>query len=109
MLFTILFFNDSFVNIVTITFTALIFIEILNVFSEVTKVKFKMVMSVIGTIIVYLASIIFLRQYFDTSYINMMFFYKVIALTLVCWLPLHMAKKCIQKIDPSEEDKVNSS
>ena len=35
MLFAIVFFNDSFVNIVTITFTALIIIELLNIYTEV--------------------------------------------------------------------------
>jgi hypothetical protein len=31
-------FADSFVNIVSITFTTLIFIEMLNILSEVTKI-----------------------------------------------------------------------
>ena len=106
MLFTILFFNDSFVNIVTITFTALIFIEILNVFTEVTKVKFKMIVSVVGTVVVYMGSIIFLRQYFDTSYITMDFFLKVFIITIICWLPLHLFKKIMEKCDPSEESRV---
>lgn len=45
MLFSIIFFEDSFVNIVTITFTALIFIELLNVMTEVHKIKLLMVLS----------------------------------------------------------------
>ena len=102
MLFTILFFNDSFVNIVTITFTALIFIEVLNVITEVNKIKFKMIVSIIGTILVYMASIIFFRQYFDTSYIDLEFFLRVSALVCVCWLPLHLFKKIYEKCDPSE-------
>jgi hypothetical protein len=32
-MFALIFFNDSFTNIVTITFTALIFIELLNVYT----------------------------------------------------------------------------
>jgi phospholipid-translocating ATPase len=35
MLATVMFFNESFTNIVTITFSALIIIELLNVYSEV--------------------------------------------------------------------------
>src|SRR3569833_3923845 len=101
MLFTILFFNDSFVNIVSITFTALIFIEVLNVFTEVSKVKPKMVVAVIFTIIVYMASIIFLRQYFDTTYITPEFILKVLIITAICWLPLHLFKKIAGKLDPS--------
>jgi len=36
MLATVIFFNESFTNIVTITFSALIIIELLNVYSEVS-------------------------------------------------------------------------
>lgn len=36
MLGAVIFFNDSFANIVTITFTALVIIELLNVYSEVS-------------------------------------------------------------------------
>ena len=35
MLATVIWFNESFTNIVTITFSALIIIELLNVYSEV--------------------------------------------------------------------------
>lgn len=35
ILFAILFFNDSYVNIVTITFTSLILIELLNVYTQI--------------------------------------------------------------------------
>jgi hypothetical protein len=33
IMFAVIFFNDSFVNIVTITFTSLIMIELLNVYT----------------------------------------------------------------------------
>lgn len=36
MLMTVLMFENSFLSLVTITFTALIFIELLNVYSEVS-------------------------------------------------------------------------
>jgi len=61
MLFSIVFFIDSFVNIVSITFTALIFIELLNVLTEVNRLKFKMLVSIFGTIVVYIGSIAMLR------------------------------------------------
>ena len=109
MLFTILFFNDSFVNIVSITFTALIFIEILNVFTEVTQVKPKMIVATLITIAIYMGSIIFLRQYFDTTYITPEFILKVLIITTICWLPLHLFKKIYEKCDPSEEYKVKKN
>lgn len=109
MLLTILLFYDSFVNIVSITFTALIFIETLNVLTEVHRVKFKMVVSIIFTIAIYISSIALLHNYFDTSYITMIFLAKVMIVTGVCWLPIHILKMLIERCDPSEEAKVNNS
>lgn len=109
MLCSIIFFNDSYVKIVSITFTALIFIEILNVFTEVHRVKFKMVVSVIVTIISYFLSILFFRNYFELTTFTMDFLLKVATITAICWLPLHLLKKIIEKISPSEEAKVKNS
>ena len=57
-------FDQSFVNIVSITFTTLICIEMLNVLSEVTQIKCKMVVSIILTLACYIGSIALFRQYF---------------------------------------------
>lgn len=57
-------FYDSFTNIVTITFSTLVLIELLNVLSEVTKIRAKMVLSIAVTIVVYFGSIVLLRQHF---------------------------------------------
>lgn len=40
ILVAVLIFKDSFANIVTITFTALILIELLNVYSQITRYSF---------------------------------------------------------------------
>lgn len=70
MFLTLTCFYDSFTNIVTITFSTLVLIELLNVVSEVNKIKRKMVLSIFITIAVYFASIVLLRQYFQLSYVN---------------------------------------
>lgn len=61
MFMAVTLFFDSFTNIVTITFSTLILIELLNVISEVRKIKFKMVASVVLTLIIYFSSIMLLR------------------------------------------------
>jgi phospholipid-translocating ATPase len=100
------FFHESFENIVTITFSALIVCEILNVFSEVHKVNYKMVVSSILTFIVYFLSIALLRSYFNTSYITWQFVLKVFAITVASWAPLHIARKIYDCVDPSEQLKI---
>jgi phospholipid-translocating ATPase len=106
MLGSIVFFNDSFANIVTITFTALVIIELLNVYTEVHKINSKMIISSILTFLIYVLSIALLREYFDTSYITWEFVVKVVALTVVSWLPMHIIKIMVYKFDPPEHLKI---
>lgn len=65
-----------------------------------------MVVSALGTFACYICSIAFLRSYFDTSYLSWQFFLKVIAITLLSWLPLHLAKCIIGRCDPTEQEKI---
>lgn len=57
-------FNESFVNIVSITFTTLILIEMLNIISIVSSIHRYMVISMILTFATYLLSIVCFRNYF---------------------------------------------
>lgn len=90
IMFSVRFFNDSYSNIVTITFSSLVAIELLNVYTQINKYTFKMMLMQIATGVTYFLSIIMLQEYFDASYINLIFFAKVVVVTLVTWLPLHV-------------------
>ena len=56
-------FENSFNNIVTITFSALICIEMMNILSEVHEIKPAMLITIALTLILYFLSIIYLRSY----------------------------------------------
>ena len=90
-------FDQSFVNIVSITFTTLICIEMLNVLSEVTRIRWEMTVSILLTMVVYIGSIALFRQYFQVSYIDGPFLLKVTLLTLITWAPLQVFKKIMQE------------
>ena len=106
MLGSVIFFHESFTNIVTITFSSLIVCEILNVFSEVHRINYKMVISSILTFLIYFMSIGLFRGYFDTSYITWTFVMKVCLVTLASWAPLHLARRIYDFCDPSEHQKI---
>mmetsp|Transcript_4676 Transcript_4676/g.7949 ORF Transcript_4676/g.7949 Transcript_4676/m.7949 type:complete len:542 (-) Transcript_4676:46-1671(-) len=106
MLGSVVFFDEPYTNIVTISFSALIVCEILNVFSEVHKPNRKMVISSVLTLFTYFLSIAILRSYFDTSYITLKFIFQVILLSLASWAPLHMMRRLYDCIDPSEHQKI---
>ena len=99
-------FDQSFVNIVSITFTTLICIEMLNVLSEVTRIRWEMTVSILLTMVVYIGSIALFRQYFQVSYIDGPFLLKVTLLTLITWAPLQVFKKIMEKCDPTQEQKI---
>ncbi len=73
MYWAIVKFENSFLNIVTITFTSLIVLESLNVISEVQRVKPLMILSIFVTLIIYFGSIWLLPNYMEVSYINWKF------------------------------------
>ena len=91
MIGAVLLFEDNFVNIVSITFTTLIFIEIINVYLEIHKLHIVMVISFISTIAIYLITMVLLRATFDVGYIFAVgAMEKIAILTVLCWLPFYL-------------------
>ena len=64
MFLAVILFNDSFVIIMSITFTTLIFAELLNVIQEVTVIRKKMVISILISLVIYMGSIYFFNTLF---------------------------------------------
>ena len=60
----------------------------LNILSEVTKIKALMVVSIILTLLIYVGSIALFREYFQVSYVDGPFLLKVTITTLITWFPL---------------------
>mmetsp|Transcript_16504 Transcript_16504/g.29748 ORF Transcript_16504/g.29748 Transcript_16504/m.29748 type:complete len:1065 (-) Transcript_16504:24-3218(-) len=108
ILMSILLFPDNnFINIVAITFTALIFTELLNVYTEIEKFHWLMGVSLFASLVLYLLSFVAMQQYFDLSYIfSFDFAWRVVLITALSWGPLHIIKVIKNKVDPSEHQKV---
>ena len=104
---SVIFFNDSFANIVTITFSALILIELLNVFSEINKINYKMIFVLVAAAIIYFLSIVLFKNYFDISYISPSFGAKILMIVGIAWLPIFLVERIIDKCDPSEHKKIH--
>jgi len=51
-------------------------------------------------------SILLLKEYFDTSYIDRMFCVKVLCIVGASWLPLHILYLLLNWCDPSESSRV---
>mgnify|MGYP006922986051 CR=1 FL=1 len=90
MLLALVAFKDSYVNIVTITFTALILIELLNVYTQIVNYNMTMAMLQLCTAVTYFMSIILMKSYFETSYMDSTFFLKVGVIALITWVPIQI-------------------
>lgn len=108
MLLALILFEDTgFFNIVTITFSALVLTEWLNIATEIEKWHWLMVASLVGSAVCYTCSILLMKEYFDIAFIfSMGFLWRVLLITTASWGPMHFIKIIIDKISPAEHMKV---
>ena len=106
MLLTFWLFSSSFTAIVTITFTSLILSEQLNVFTTLSKWTRLVLLSQLVTLLVYLATIVFLRQVIDVSVIDLDFAKNVAVITLFSWGPTQVIKWWRMHYHPTESEKI---
>eukprot|EP00009_Paramoeba_aestuarina_P015513 CAMPEP_0201532482 /NCGR_PEP_ID=MMETSP0161_2-20130828/50494_1 /ASSEMBLY_ACC=CAM_ASM_000251 /TAXON_ID=180227 /ORGANISM="Neoparamoeba aestuarina, Strain SoJaBio B1-5/56/2" /LENGTH=124 /DNA_ID=CAMNT_0047935923 /DNA_START=1 /DNA_END=375 /DNA_ORIENTATION=+ len=101
MVMSILLFEENFVHIVSITFTALICTELVNVSIIVHTWHKWMVLSIIATLLMYITSMYMLDTYFDITFISTTeFLSKVGMTTLLSTTPLLIAKIVNERLNP---------
>ena len=102
-----IFFETSFHNIVSITFTALILTELFNVCIEIKRWHILMIFAEIGSIMLYVASMFVLKSYFDQKFIlTFNFVWKSILTASSATVPMGIIKYFHRKINPSMHAKL---
>ena len=106
---SILFFEDTiYLKIVTVTFTALIYLEVLNIYLEVNKYHWFMWISFGSTIVVYLLTILLFKQWLDIYFIfTLDTFFKIPLIALIAFLPFFISTKIKKKFFPETIEKLN--
>lgn len=99
-------FIDSFVNIVIITFSALILIELLNLYTELKRPHYLIYLCLTISFLVYAASIWVFKDYFNISFMDFDFIWKILLITAIAWAPIHTIKCVAEKFDPSDASKI---
>ncbi|CED82734.1 aminophospholipid-transporting p-type atpase [Phaffia rhodozyma] len=93
MIMSLLLFETDFLNIVAISFTALILNELIMVALEITTWHFYMAVSLIVTLLFYGISMAFLPEYFNLNFVlSVRFIWKVAMIVAVSSLPLYMVR-----------------
>ncbi|CXJ22142.1 phospholipid-transporting ATPase, putative [Plasmodium berghei] len=96
-------FNDNYNNLINISFSSLILLEIMNIHLEAESWHPLMISANICSFIMYIFSMFILRNYFDIIQImSFVFWYKVILIVLFAWLPFFIIKKVKNIITPSQ-------
>ena len=109
MSFSFLIFRDNiFLKIVTVTFTALIYLEILNVYLEINTYHWFMWVAFGSTCVVYLLTIWLLNDYLDIYFIfKVNIFWKIPLISLAAWAPFYIGSFIKRKISPRITEKLN--
>ena len=105
---SMIFFEDKlFLKIITVSFTSLIYLEILNVYMEINKIHWFMILSLILTIIVYTCTLIFLSSYLDIYFvIQKDIFWKILVISFIAWIPFYIINKFKKCLFPQTTEKI---
>ena len=105
-LLTLKFMDNTFLEIITISFTALILVEYLTIITIVRTWHIVMVIGILLSLLIYVLCLTFLRNIFLLSALEIKDFAKI-ALIVVCgWLPLQVIHLIQRYCFPSPIDKI---
>ncbi|XP_069687692.1 probable phospholipid-transporting ATPase IIB isoform X2 [Periplaneta americana] len=101
-------FEDEFIHIVAISFTSLVLTELIMVALTVRTWHYIMVLAELLSLGLYILSLIVLKDYFDSEFIQTTdFLWKVLVITLVSCLPLYILKFLRKKFSPPSYSKLS--
>lgn len=116
MIASLVLFDNEFINIIAITFTALIFCEFLSITLEVhwsildRRSTMLILFSILLSLMLYASSLFLLRDSFDVSFIrSSTFFIKVSIVTIISVLPVSLTKIIAGRLAPTVASKVDDS
>jgi phospholipid-translocating ATPase len=108
---SIFFFSDNiFLKIVTVSFTALIYLEILNVYMEINKFHWFMWVALISTWIIYNLTLWLFDYYLDVYFVfKWSIFWRIIVIALIAWAPFYIGTRIKKLLFPKTIEKLNKA
>jgi len=103
----LLLFEDEFIHVVAISFTALILTELVMVALTIRTWHPIMLLAELASILIYFLSLIVLRDFFDSDFIQSVdFVWKTLVITSVSCLPLYLVKFLRKRFSPPSYQKL---
>ncbi|KAI0331410.1 protein transporter [Cubamyces sp. BRFM 1775] len=107
MIMSLVLFETEFLNIVSISFTALILNELIMVALEITTWHVYMVLSEVVTLFIYAVSMAFLPEFFDLTFVlSTRFVWKVAVIVAISAFPLYIIKLIRSRVAPAASSKL---
>jgi phospholipid-translocating ATPase len=107
MVLSMILFENSFTNIVSITFTALILCQLLNAAFEIHKWNATIVAAQLLSLAFYIISVFLLRGYFDLAFVlTWAFLGKTLVLVAAAVLPTAAIEALHKRLNPPSYQKV---
>ncbi|KIK68817.1 hypothetical protein GYMLUDRAFT_67531 [Collybiopsis luxurians FD-317 M1] len=107
MIMSLVLFENEFLHIVSISFTALVLNELIMVALEITTWHSYMIISEVATLFFYVISIAFLPEYFDLSFVvTLGFAWKVAVIVAISAMPLWIVKLVKSRVAPAASSKL---
>uniref|UniRef100_A0A146MEN6 Phospholipid-transporting ATPase n=3 Tax=Lygus hesperus TaxID=30085 RepID=A0A146MEN6_LYGHE len=101
-------FEDEFIHVVSISFTALILTELIMVALTVRTWHYLIVLAELVSFSLYVISLFILKDYFDPTFLTTMdFVWKVVMITLLSCLPLTLLKCLRKRFSPPSYSKLS--
>lgn len=98
-------FDDK--RMVAVSFTVLVLNELIMVAIEITTWHIVMIVSIIGTFLIYICSVPFLGEYFDLGFVaSPEFLWKVLAIGSISLIPPYVVKVILRALKPPSYRKV---
>ena len=102
MVLTFSLFDNNYYDIITVSFSALVVAEILNVYSELNRITIVTVLFTLGTLIFYWVSVYFISDWLDAKTIDVNYGIYIVIIAVVCWLPFWGLKKYSMITNPDD-------
>jgi len=103
----LLLFEEEFIHVVAISYTALILTELTMVALTIRTWHWLMVLAELSSILLYLLSLVILREFFDGEFIKSLdFLWKTAVITGVSCLPLYLLKFLRRRFSPPSYQKL---
>ncbi|XP_058801289.1 probable phospholipid-transporting ATPase IIB isoform X2 [Phymastichus coffea] len=101
-------FEDEFIHIVAISFSALVLTELIMVALTIRTWHHLMVIAEVFSLALYMLSLVVLKDYFDADFIKTPdFLWKVVVITLISCMPLYILKLLRKKFSPPSYTKLS--